>query len=202
MRSVILNFEEKNQSSFKKLQPQLFISASVARTYFPGRGIPASLLFHAVLALAYTFLPPLSRHSVPKPSEEKIVMPSLPPLEVEHPLPIEEPAMVVKLSPPSPEPIQEVKPSEPPAKTQPKEPQAKREEQPKAEARPEKIQELKKPAEKETLSKTAAKAIIRRGSDRDPQPAQIQTQRVALDRVRKWIRFGFRRKCGPGRRRL
>jgi len=94
-------------------------------------------------------LPLESQHEEPQPEEQQLVepppeltppveedtnllMPALPPLEIERSLPIEEPAMVVHLSPPSPEPIPEAKTSALLPKTKPTE----QVEQPKTKAKP------------------------------------------------------------------
>jgi hypothetical protein len=85
----------------------------------------------------------------PVEEEESLLIPVLPPLEIERSLPIEEPAMVVPLSPPPPEPIPEAKTSEPSPKTKTTEPV----EPPKTRAKPAATEEPKKPAEQEHVAK-------------------------------------------------
>jgi hypothetical protein len=95
----------------------------------------------------------------PIEEEASFVMPTLPPLEMERSLPLEESPMVVQLSPPPPEPIPESKPKEPVAKPV---------EKPKTEAKREMVEEPKKSAEQKPATKPEEKIKT------DAKPATVE----------------------------
>jgi hypothetical protein len=73
MRLNVLYLRESDTAPSRKRQLSLFASVNLGRVYFPGRGVPYSFLFHAIVAVGYMFLPPLPAPLEPIPPPEKVV---------------------------------------------------------------------------------------------------------------------------------
>jgi len=74
MRLNVLYIPENRIAVPGVRRPAAFSSANITGTYFPARGVPLSLIFHAILAVGYIFLPPLPKPLQPLPPPEQIVM--------------------------------------------------------------------------------------------------------------------------------
>jgi len=106
----------------------------------------------------------------PVEEEASLIMPTLPPLDIERPLPLQESPMMVRLSPPPPEPIPDSKPKD----LLPKEA-----EKPKTEVKPERMTQPQKFADQSHLAKPTEKSKVEANPEKTEEPKKSAAQESA-----------------------